>query len=135
MGGRFWCLACGVCAVVMVSLLGLNPNDIADAGTGGLRKDPVREVPLATLRGGFAMHRVSIVLAGLVSAWLVATPAAGAGDPPLSGRVTSAEEGRMEGVVVSAQKSGSPITISVVSDANGSYRFPGAKLGPGRYAI
>ena len=41
----------------------------------------------------------------------------------------------MEGVLVSAQKSGSPITISVVSDANGSYRFPGAKLGPGRYAI
>src|SRR3954471_7815415 len=54
---------------------------------------------------------------------------------PLSGTVSSAEEGRMEGVVVSAQKAGSPITISVVSDAHGTYRFPVEKLGPGRYAI
>ncbi len=41
----------------------------------------------------------------------------------------------MEGVVVSAQKEGSPITVSVVSDAHGSYRFPSAKLPPGRYSI
>ena len=41
----------------------------------------------------------------------------------------------MEGVVVSAQRAGSPITISVVSDAKGAYRFPDGKLGPGRYAI
>src|SRR3954463_2015473 len=54
---------------------------------------------------------------------------------PLTGTVSSAEEGRMEGVVVSAQKEGSPITVSVVSDAHGSYRFPAAKLSPGRYSI
>lgn len=53
----------------------------------------------------------------------------------LSGTVSSAQEGRMEGVVVSAQLTGSPITISVVSDAQGSFRFPSGRLQPGRYAI
>jgi len=41
----------------------------------------------------------------------------------------------MGGVVVSAQRSGSPITISLVSDAHGNYRFRASKVGPGRYAI
>jgi hypothetical protein len=53
----------------------------------------------------------------------------------LSGTVTSNEEGPMEGVLVSAQRSGSPITITVVSDAKGGYRFPEDKLAAGRYAI
>ena len=41
----------------------------------------------------------------------------------------------MEGVLVSAQKHGSPITITVVSDDKGAFAFPGAKIGPGKYAI
>ena len=41
----------------------------------------------------------------------------------------------MEGVVVSAQRRDSPITVSVVSGAKGEYRFPPGKLGPGAYAI
>src|SRR5437870_2549407 len=53
----------------------------------------------------------------------------------LTGRVTSAEEGPMEGVIVSAKKAGSTITISVVSDAEGRYRFPSAKLDPGPYSL
>ena len=53
----------------------------------------------------------------------------------LSGRVTSAEEGAMEGVLVSAQQSGSPITVTVVTDESGSYRFPAARLAPGSYAL
>jgi hypothetical protein len=40
----------------------------------------------------------------------------------LSGQVTSAEEGPMEGVVVSAKKDGSTISISVATNAVG--RFP-----------
>ena len=48
--------------------------------------------------------------------------------PALTGRVTAAEEGPMEGVLVSAQQAGSPITISVVSGADGSFSFPAAKL-------
>ena len=37
----------------------------------------------------------------------------------------------MEGVVVSARKTGSTIRISVVTDAQGEYDFPGEKLDPG----
>ena len=53
----------------------------------------------------------------------------------LSGRVTSAEEGPMEGVVVSAKKDGSTISVSVVTDAVGRYAFPAARLEPGHYAL
>ena len=35
----------------------------------------------------------------------------------LAGQVTSAEEGAMEGVIVSARKDGGNITVSVVSDS------------------
>jgi len=53
----------------------------------------------------------------------------------LSGTVTSAEEGAMEGVIVSAKKEGSTITVSVVSDAAGHYAFPAGRLPPGKYAL
>jgi virginiamycin B lyase len=53
----------------------------------------------------------------------------------LHGHVTSPEEGAMEGVLVSAQKLGSPITVTVVSDRDGYFAFPGAKLASGRYAL
>jgi virginiamycin B lyase len=53
----------------------------------------------------------------------------------LSGQVSSAEEGAMEGVVVSAKRAGSTITISVVTDAQGRYAFPADKLAPGDYAL
>jgi streptogramin lyase len=53
----------------------------------------------------------------------------------LSGVVTSAEEGKMEGVVVSAKKDGSTITISVVTDDQGRFAFPAARLEPGTYAL
>jgi streptogramin lyase len=53
----------------------------------------------------------------------------------LTGRVSSVEEGAMEGVLVSAKKAGSTITITVVSDAQGRYRFPASKLPAGQYAL
>jgi len=53
----------------------------------------------------------------------------------LSGVVTSSEEGAMEGVLVSAKKVDSTITVTVVSDASGRYRFPETRLEPGRYAL
>ena len=52
-----------------------------------------------------------------------------------SGTVSSAEEGAMEGVLVSAQRAGSTITVTVVSDKQGRFSFPAAKLAPGRYAL
>ncbi len=61
--------------------------------------------------------------------------AASAQTPALSGKVSSAEEGAMEGVLVSARKDGSPITITVVSDKDGRYAFPAAKLAPGHYSL
>src|SRR5258708_4629155 len=53
----------------------------------------------------------------------------------LAGQVNSAEEGMMEGVVVSAKKDGSPITVSVVSNDKGLFSFPAGKLEPGHYAL
>jgi virginiamycin B lyase len=53
----------------------------------------------------------------------------------LHGYVTSPEEGAMEGVLVSAQKLGSPVTVTVVSGRTGHFEFPGKKLAPGRYAL
>src|ERR1700688_2716019 len=55
--------------------------------------------------------------------------------PALSGQVASAKEGPMEGVVVSAKKAGSTITISVVSDDKGHFSFPASKIGPGDYNL
>jgi virginiamycin B lyase len=53
----------------------------------------------------------------------------------LTGQVSSAKEGAMEGVVVSAKKAGSTITVSVISDDKGRYSFPAERLEPGHYAI
>ncbi len=53
----------------------------------------------------------------------------------LSGQVSSQEEGAMEGVLVSAKKDGSTMTITVVSDAQGHYSFPASKLEPGNYSL
>ena len=53
----------------------------------------------------------------------------------LHGQVTSAEEGAMEGVLVSARRDGSSITTTVVSDDKGQYFFPAARLEPGHYTI
>jgi virginiamycin B lyase len=53
----------------------------------------------------------------------------------LAGQVSSAEEGTMEGVLVSAKKDGSTITTTVVSDDKGHYSFPAGRLDPGHYTI
>src|SRR5438034_1546337 len=53
----------------------------------------------------------------------------------LTGQVRSAEEGAMEGVVVSAKKDGSTISISVVTDARGRFAFPAARLEPGHCTL
>src|ERR1700681_1859843 len=53
----------------------------------------------------------------------------------LTGQVTSKEEGTMEGVVVSAKKEGSTVTVSVVSDQQGRYGFPRERMEPGTYSL
>ncbi len=57
------------------------------------------------------------------------------GPAAISGVVNSQEEGQMEGVLVSARKEGSHITVSVVSDSQGRYAFPGDRLEPGNYSL
>jgi len=53
----------------------------------------------------------------------------------LTGLVTSKDEAHMEGVLVSAKKAGSTMTLTVVSDEQGRYRFPASKLEPGKYGL
>jgi len=57
--------------------------------------------------------------------------------PPaaLTGASYLTKEGPMEGVVVSAKKVGSTITVSVVSDKEGHYSFPENRLDPGHYTL
>jgi virginiamycin B lyase len=70
-----------------------------------------------------------MVQAGLPTQGLAQAAAA------LTGQVTSAEEGAMEGVLVSAKKQGSTITVTVVTDAKGRYSFPADRLDAGHYAL
>jgi len=53
----------------------------------------------------------------------------------LTGQVTSAEEGAMEGVVVSAKKADSNITTSVITSAQGRFTIPADRLDAGKYTI
>jgi streptogramin lyase len=53
----------------------------------------------------------------------------------LTGQVSSKEEGPMEGVVVSAKRAGSTVTVSVVTDQQGRYRFPRERMEPGTYSL
>ncbi len=62
-------------------------------------------------------------------------PAAAQAPGALAGSVSSAAEGMMEGVLVSARKDGSTITTTVVSDDQGRYAFPAGRLEPGHYAL
>src|SRR6202012_5284656 len=72
---------------------------------------------------------------GVIAFVLVAARADACRAQTLTGAVSSAEEGAMEGVLVSAQKDGSPITVTVVSDASGRFRFPDGRLSAGHYAL
>src|SRR5258708_17617744 len=80
-------------------------------------------------------ERHSLVATAVFTLALAAYSAGAAAQAALAGKVSSAEEGAMEGVLVSAKKAGSTLTITVVSDKEGRYGFPAAKLDPGRYAI
>ena len=78
------------------------------------------------------------LLAVMAGFFMVLFPASQHASPPdtktaaaLTGQVTSAEEGPMEGVLVSARKAGSNITVTVVSNQEGRYAFPPTRLGPG----
>jgi streptogramin lyase len=66
---------------------------------------------------------------------LIAGAPAAAQVAPLAGQVSSGEEGAMEGVLVSAKRDGTTITVTVVSDKQGRYSFPAGRLESGRYSL
>jgi streptogramin lyase len=84
------------------------------------------------------MSRLSMVTS--ISCLVVAAWLSGAGrlaaqaGPALAGKVTAGQEA-LEGVLVSAKKSGSSITVTVVSGKDGRYSFPAARLEPGQYSL
>src|SRR5712691_10320464 len=57
------------------------------------------------------------------------------GQSALTGIVSSAAEGKMEGVVVTAHRPWSIVQVSVTTDAEGRYSFPRNRLEPGVYAL
>src|SRR6516164_3464148 len=77
----------------------------------------------------------SMGLAALAIAGSHPSMAQGHGPAALAGTISSAEEGKMEGVVVSAKRPGSTIMVSVSTNAQGQYSFPQDRLAPGSYDI
>src|SRR5215472_14503643 len=73
--------------------------------------------------------------AGAAILFGLALPAQAQSAVALTGKVSSAAEAVMEGVVVSAKKDGSTITVSVITDDKGQYSFPAARLEPGHYTL
>ena len=81
---------------------------------------------------------LAAICAGFVGAALAMSLSAASAQAPvaaLTGLVSSADEAAMEGVLVSATRTGSNITITVVTGADGRYSFPADRLGPGRYSL
>ncbi|HEY2227681.1 MAG TPA: carboxypeptidase regulatory-like domain-containing protein [Xanthobacteraceae bacterium] len=84
------------------------------------------------------LHRLSMTVlssALLCSASVRAQTTGTMGPIALQGTVNSAQEGAMEGVLVSAKRAGATTTTTVVTNAKGHYAFPAARLQAGHYAI
>src|SRR5512146_1672397 len=77
--------------------------------------------------------RASLLLSA--AAFILASAPSHAATSALSGTVSSAREGKMEGVLVTAHKDGSPRSFTVVSDASGHYAFPADRVEPGHYTL
>jgi virginiamycin B lyase len=80
---------------------------------------------------------VCLTVSLLIGAGALLLPAAASAQSgvALTGKVSSAQEPVMEGVLVSARRDGSNITTTVVSNEQGVYSFPGARLAPGHYTL
>jgi len=77
------------------------------------------------------MRMRSMLLA--TAAVMATTSFAFAADQQLSGSISAASGGKLDGVVVSAKKDGSTITTSVYTDAQGDYYFP--PMAEGKYKV
>jgi virginiamycin B lyase len=81
------------------------------------------------------IRRVAVLVAIAVGVGAAVSIGRAQPSAAIAGRVTSMQEGPMEGVLVSAKRADSTITVTVVSDAQGRYRFPVERLQPGTYAL
>ena len=68
--------------------------------------------------------RFFVLLAAVVILIVVWRTAAQSAPVALTGVVSSQQEGAMEGVLVSAKRAGSTVTVTVATDAQGRYAFP-----------
>jgi streptogramin lyase len=78
------------------------------------------------------------LLAAFSVAFAITLPGAATAQAPvagLTGIVSSADEAAMEGVLVSATRSGSNITVTVVTGTDGRFSFPADRLESGQYAL
>ena len=57
------------------------------------------------------------------------------GPAALAGAISSAQEGKMEGVFVGAKRPGSTIMVLVSTNAQGPHSLPQDRLAPGAYDI
>lgn len=78
-------------------------------------------------------HSFALVIVGILIG--ATAPALAQSAVALSGQISSDKEAQMEGVVVSAKRADSTITVSVVSDTSGHYQFPAGRLPDGHYAL
>jgi len=84
------------------------------------------------------MKAISALGMTALAAAVLASPAATADarhQAAIAGQVSSDAEGAMEGVVVTAHKDGSIVSVSVTTDESGHYAFPENRLEPGRYTL
>src|SRR5262245_22485080 len=81
-------------------------------------------------------HFAAILLAG-IAAVAFNGPSSAGNVPALAGVVSSAEDGPMGGVTVTAtpDKTKSTISVTVTTDEHGRYSFPAGRLAPGAYAL
>src|SRR4051812_4230737 len=90
-------------------------------------RTPSRKGTLAMNRPG-RLCRTILLAALLGFAFQTPVLAEIAASPALSGKITSQQEGAMEGVLVGAKKIGSTIGTWVVSNAQGQYTFPRERM-------
>jgi hypothetical protein len=106
-----------------------NPKRAANnGGTPDKTKIIVRE---RSMKSSYLLGISTLALVLAIPATVLADQAPAA----LTGVVSSAAEGAMEGVVVTAHKDGSIVSVSVTTDAQGRYAFPENRLEPGHYNL
>jgi virginiamycin B lyase len=83
--------------------------------------------------------RLRFILLGIIfslgASHVFAAQAQKAPAAALTGRVSSENEGAMEGVLVRAKGEGKTIAVTVVTDHSGHYSFPADRLAPGKFDI